>query len=468
MSANTDVRVDQEAVVSYDVPEPAPARILELELDQPIPAITSIDERGRCYSRALCLVRLHSQPLGVIEFTFDERGVSAKECARQVWQSLGERINEHLRYDALPELKELDTGGLPASTIPTCIRERENFLAQAPFVSVIVPTHDRPETLAACLRSLLALHYPHYEIIVVDNAPNTSATATLVGQLTRQASQVRYILEKRPGVSWARNSGMKAAKGDILAFTDDDVVVDPYWLVELVRGFGRAKNVACVTGYNMPLELETPAQFWYEAYGGIFWFDEHRDTDWDFQRHIYDRRKNPAKSHLYPYRAGMFGCGASMCFTATFLRSIGGFDPALGGNGPSRCGQDIAVFFQVITRGYTLVYEPAAVIYHLHRRDYSALRRQIYNYGVGMTAYMTKNLLDSPPLVFDFAAKAVLVFFSNLGNRSNRMRKMPAHYPQELVKMRRKGIRYGPLAYVQSRRMMRKLEQAPAAIEKRV
>jgi glycosyltransferase involved in cell wall biosynthesis len=349
------------------------------------------------------------------------------------------------------------------------LQEREEFLARAPFASIIVPTHDRPETLAACLRSLLALRYPRYEIIVVDNAPETLATATLVSEISKEAPQVCYILEKRPGVSWARNRGMMAAKGDILAFTDDDVVVDPYWLVELVRGFSRAKNVVSVTGYNMPLELETPAQFWYEAYGGMYWFDEHRDTSWDFNRHIYDLGKHRARTPLYPYRAGMFGCGASMSFTASFLRGIKGFDPALGGNGPSRCGQDIAVFFQVITRGYTLVYEPAALIFHLHRRDYQGLQRQIYNYGIGMTAYLTKSLLDAPYLFFDFSAKTMLAFFSFLGNRSYWTRKMPAHYPVELVKIRRKGMLYGPLAYIRSRRMMRKVEQlASAAKEKHV
>jgi GT2 family glycosyltransferase len=457
---NTDVQVNQRDAPINKVPDLAPARILEIELGQSLPAIASRDKRERSYRRALCLVRLHTQPLGVVEFQFDEQGVSAVECARQVWQHLGEQINEHLRQDALPQVRGLDPGGLPVSTAPRCVQEREEFLAHAPFVSIIVPTHDRPETLTACLRSLLALRYPHYEIIIVDNAPGTLATAALVSEISQDAPQVRYLREERPGVSWARNCGMVAAKGYILAFTDDDVVVDPYWLVELVRGFSRAENVACVTGYNLPMELETPAQFWYEAYGGACWFQENGGTSWEFTRHIYDMQKHRAKTPLYPYRAGMFGCGASMAFTAAFLRSTQGFDPALGGNGPSRCGQDIAVFFQVITRGYTLVYEPAALIYHLHRRDYPALRRQIYNYGVGMTAYLTKSLLAAPHLLFDFSSKALLVFFWFLGNRSARPRKMPAHYPKELVKIRQKGMLYGPLAYMQSRRMMRKVEQA--------
>lgn len=436
----------------------APARILEIELSQPLSAIAACDDQGRSYLRALCVVRLHTKLLGVVEFQFDEQGVNPTHCGRQIWKRLHGQINEHLRQDALPPIAELTPLGLPVSA-PRCVQEREEFLAHAPFVSVIVPTHDRPETLAACLRSLLALCYPRYEVIIVDNAPATQATVECIRAISQDAPQIRYLREDRPGVSWARNAGMLAARGDILAFTDDDVKVDPYWLAELIQGFGRAKNVACVTGCNLPMELETPPQFWYEVYGGAYWFQEDDDPRWDFTRHIYDMQGNRAKVPLYPYRAGMFGGGSSMAFTASFLRSVQGFDPALGGNGPSRCGQDIAVFFQVITRGYALVYEPTALIYHLHRREYQALRKQIHNYGVGMTAYLTKSLIDAPHLLFDFLAKVVLAGVLHLGQHSAERRKMPAHYPEELVKIRRKGMLYGPLAYLQSRRLMRNIQK---------
>jgi glycosyltransferase involved in cell wall biosynthesis len=503
----TNLHVNRQETPAIQIRDLAPARVLGIELGQQLSAIAACDERGCCYQRALCLVRLHTQPLGVVEFQFDEQGVSAAHCAQQIWRRLQAQINEHLQFDDLPPATGLDPGGLHCSALPRCLNEREEFLAHAPFVSVIVPTHNRPETLLPCLHSLLALHYPHYEVIVVDNAPGTQTTAELVRAISSDAPHVRYLREDRPGVSWARNCGIRAATGNILAFTDDDVVVDPYWLVEIVRGFSRvdnAGNVACVTGYNLPLELETPAQFWYEAYGGAYWFQENGGTSWGFSRRIYDMKEHRAEIALYPYRAGMFGCGASMAFTAAFLRSVHGFDPALGGNGPSRCGQDIAMFFQVITRGYSLVYEPAAVIYHLHRREYQALRRQIYRYGVGITAYLTKSMLDAPHLLFDFTGRLLLACFQSLvpflaslltvgtslhpsralpgaaaaldgwlsnrsgsfvaglafkGSRSAKPGKMPAHYPRELVNIRRKGMLYGPLAYLQSRKMMKKLDK---------
>jgi len=207
-----------------------PVRNVEVEIGQSLlPAILAFDDKvGQHYRRVRCLVRLHTYPIGVVELQLDKSEVSAHEYAQHIWHSLSEKINDHLRQDGLPPLTGLDAAGPPNSSTPRCIEERERFLADAPFVSVIVPTHDRPERLQVCLRSLLALHYPRYEVIIVDNAPSTNMTADFIQQLYGDVSRVRYLREDRPGISWARNCGIMAARGEILAFTDDDVVVDPY------------------------------------------------------------------------------------------------------------------------------------------------------------------------------------------------------------------------------------------------
>src|SRR5947209_14347107 len=214
----------------------APARILEIELEHPLPTISSFDEKKeRYYRRAYCLVRLHTQPLGLVMLNFDKDELRPDEYALQVWQALHERINEHLRQDGLPSVMALDEHGLPAASMSLCKAEREQFLAHAPFASVIISTHDRPEQVMRCLNSLISLRYPHYEIIVVDNAPSTDAIDILVQDLSQRISFIRYVREDCPGLSWARNRGIMAAKGEILAFTDDDVIVDPYWLADLAR-----------------------------------------------------------------------------------------------------------------------------------------------------------------------------------------------------------------------------------------
>jgi len=434
-------RKSEVCASAAQIPELAPMRILEVELGQPLSAISALDEKtGQLYQRAICLARLHTQPLGVVEFRLDEQGVSASMCARHIWHHLSAEITEHLRQDSWPLVTELDEAGLPSSTPPRCLEERERFLAQAPFVSVIVSTRDRLEGIQACLRSLLALHYPHYEVIIVDNAPSTSATADFIQQTYGDLPQVRYMREDRPGLSWARNCGIRAAEGEILAFTDDDVVVDPYWLLELVRGFRVTDDVACVTGLILPLELETPAQFWFEEYAGGSW------SDMWFIRRIFDK----AKRHVHLFRTGEHGGGANMAFTAAYLRSSGGFDPALGA-GRKAGGEDIAAIFQAIMRGYKLVQEPKSLVYHQHRRDYAALRKQIYHYGTGYTAYLIKSILDNPQLLVDLITKLPFDFFFILNRRSSEKCKKSIYYPKELNWLELKGRLYGPFAYIQSR-----------------
>ncbi len=432
----------QASTMTAQILEFEPTRILEIELGQSLSAISALDEKtGRHYRRALCLVRLHTQPLGVVLLQFDEQGANASKYTQHIWQHLRVQINEHLCRDGLPQVTEIDEAGLSSSTIPRCLEEREQFLTQAPFVSVIVSTRDRPEWLQSCLRSLMALHYPHYEVVVVDNAPSTSKTANYLQQTYGDVPWVRYIREDRPGLSLARNCGIRVAKGEILAFTDDDVVVDAYWLLELVRGFSVTNDVACVTGLVLPLELETPAQVWFEEYIGGSWSNR-----WSTQR-IFDTDKR----HVHLLRPGEHGGGSNMAFTAAFLHRVGGFAPALGAGRKVGGGEDHAALFLAIARGHKLVHASAALAYHLHRRDYAALQKQIYNYGTGFIAYLIKSVLDTPQLLLDLITRLPFDFISILKGRLSKNRKEFIHYPKELNRLELKGILHGPFAYIQSR-----------------
>src|SRR2546425_1294743 len=126
-----------------------PIRIIETELGQPLLAISAFDEkRGSYYQRARCLVRLHTQPLGLVELDIDKNELRPDEYAPHIWQALSGQINEHLRQDGLAPVTALTTAGLPSPLPPKCIAERESFLQTAPFVSVIVATRDRHEYLA--------------------------------------------------------------------------------------------------------------------------------------------------------------------------------------------------------------------------------------------------------------------------------------------------------------------------------
>jgi glycosyltransferase involved in cell wall biosynthesis len=428
-----------------------PIRLLEVELSRPLPAVPARDpETGLLSHAGLALARLHTQPLGLVHLSFDEAGLAPEALARQIWATLDKPIQEHLRQDGLPEAAELGAAGLPAMAAPPCTRERRLALADAPLLSVIIPTRDRPELLRTCLASLTALDYPDYEVLVVDNAPSSDETARVVAEMGRDLPRLRYLREERPGASHARNRGLEEAKGDIVAFTDDDTTVDRYWLAELVKGFRSEENVGCVTGNVLPQRLDTPARAWFGERGGF---------SRGFTRLVYDLDEHRSDHPLYPYNAMVFGSGNNMAFRTAVVRAIGGFDPVLDPASPAQGGEDSAAFFDVIARGYRLVYEPGALVRHLDRRDYEGLRRQMYGWGVGFTAFLVRSLLAHPRLLPGFVLRmpytALLYLRGRIPYGKEQQQKLaPVLSPartQELWRLEKAGYRDGLWAYWRSR-----------------
>ncbi len=436
----------------------APARVIEIELSRPLPDIEAFDKASeRWYTRAFCLFRLHTRPLGLVEIPLSEKGASPQEYAPRAWQQLREQIIQHLQEDNLPLPAKLDADGLVTVSIPHCLEEREQFLAQAPFVSVIVPTHNRPEYIGRCLAALVRQQYPTYEILVVDNAPSTAATAALVQKICERDSRVRYIHLDQAGSSRARNQGMKEAKGQILAFIDDDIVADTCWLTELVRAFSLADKVVCTLGSVVSLHLDTPAELWAE---GNFKALENGEK----MKKLFTPRI--LKSSMRPELLTSFSIGGSgnMATTAAFLRHIGGFDPALGPGTPTRGAEDFEVFVQASMHGCTLVYEPAALVYHSYRADDANLRRQMYGFAVCGTAVLTKILSRYPQLFIDYLLKVPRVLASaqkeQAPDAKNNVivpagedirKKAPAPMHEEVpFPLLLKGLFYGPFAYMKS------------------
>ena len=119
-----------------------------------------------------------------------------------------------------------------------------------PFATVVVPTIARDlERLTATVASLRALDYPRYEVIVVDNR-----TGPTIALALREDERVRVVSESRPGASAARNRGVQSAMGELVAFTDDDAVVDPQWLRSIATRFRSDPDVEGVGGLVLPAE----------------------------------------------------------------------------------------------------------------------------------------------------------------------------------------------------------------------
>jgi glycosyltransferase involved in cell wall biosynthesis len=372
----------------------APIRLLEVELAEAEPRLISVNGNGPHYGSARVLVRMHGAPLGVVDIDEPDSEIDARIVADLARRELQAAVEAHLRADASERASSRSHGSGPPSTTPRCVRERLELRERAPFASIVIGTRERPESLAATLDSALALDYPRFEVIVVDNASTTERTRELVGSRYADAPTICYVREALPGLAAAHNRGLAEARGEVVAFTDDDVLVDRLWLLELARGFELGDDVACVTGLILPRELETPAQLWLERWVRL---------NKGYEPKLFDLRAHRPPGKLFPYAAGTFGSGANMAFHTETLRSLGGFDPATGTGSRARGGDDLAGFFSVLSAGHTLAYQPAAIVRHAHPREAESLRRLMFDYGAGLGAFLTKIVVDRPDLLLDIA-----------------------------------------------------------------
>jgi glycosyltransferase involved in cell wall biosynthesis len=249
--------------------------------------------------------------------------------------------------------------------------------AATPEISVVICTRDRPNSLDRCLAALSRVRYERYEVIVVDNGSTDEATARIASR-----HGARYVREDRPGLDRARNRGIEDARLGIVAFIDDDVQVDRAWLAGLGGAFADP-DVDAVTGLVLPLELETPAQGYFEIYGD--------GMSKGFRPRVF--RASELTTHQC-IAVQQVGVGANMAVRKHVLLELGGFDPALGVGTPAAGGDDLDLFHRLLATGRTIRYEPLALAWHQHRRDVESLTIQHYNNGRSFGVYLLKLLQD--------------------------------------------------------------------------
>ena len=241
-------------------------------------------------------------------------------------------------------------------------------------LSIVVCTHERPSDLRRCLASLESARAAGHEVLIVDNAPTSGATAAVAGEFG-----VRVITERRKGLDHARNAGVAAAGHACVAFVDDDVVVSAGWASAVAASFHRL-DVACVTGLVLPLELETAAQESFERYSR-----QRRDLT----PRVYSR------ATLRPSAAGVVGMGANMAFRRDVLTSLGGFDPRLDAGTRTQSGGDTDMFARTLDAGHVIAYVPDAFVWHRHRRTAAEVRACVFGYGVGLYSMLAKRLVEA-------------------------------------------------------------------------
>lgn len=223
------------------------------------------------------------------------------------------------------------------------------------FCSIIVPTYARPTQLAACLQALAALDYPRdrFEVLVVDDGSPTPSDS-LVDSF-RTEIDVTLLVQPNQGPAAARNTGAARARGDVIAFTDDDCAPQPDWLTTLVTRYV-ASPTALIGG----------------------------QTRNALDENLYATASQLLVSYLYDYYNAKptprrFFTSNNMALATAQFRDIGGFDVAYA----RAAAEDRDFCDRWQRRGYAMVYAPEAVVYHAHALNLRSFWRQHANYGRG-------------------------------------------------------------------------------------
>ena len=404
---------------------------------------------------ARLLVRLHGEPLGYLTAPAGPGGLDPAAVAARARTEFADLLAAHLTAEQ-PSPVPAPGEALPSAT-DTCPNRVRGQWA----VSVVVCTRDRSDVLAACLDRLRLLTHPSLEVVVVDNAPSDDSTRLLVEAVAAVDSRFRYVLEPQPGLSAARNRGLAAARGTIVAYTDDDVAVDENWVQGLLRGFERGPSVGCVTGLVCTAGISGAAEEYFDA----------RAASWSTRclPELFDPQ-GTGRDALYPYSPGIFGTGASFAFDRDLLARLGGFDEALGAGTPTRGGEDLDVFVRVLRAGRSIAYEPSAVVWHHHRADEAALLRQMYGYGTGLSAFVAKCLLDSGTRqdVLRRLPRGLLRITKIKAQTGERLATRSARAPEGAMRREMAGFGAGPVLYLRARRGLREplgFDTAPGVAE---
>lgn len=384
-------------------------------LDFDVQQLPSTVDGLESYNEALILFRVQKRPVGLIWIPVRNGRITRSEIldiikSKWGWHLWKQILNEYLNWDQVERVLPL------------------------PKATVAVTTRDRPEDLKRCLDAMMKLPNDGQEYLVIDNCPATDDTRQLVANYR---GRVRYVREDHPGSSAARNRALREAKHEIVVFSDDDAVPDSNWLRALLRNFSDPL-VLCVTGLVMPYELETLAQKWFEIY---------TPHGRGFSRRVFDCVRHDALNVAF------IGVSANMALRREIMEHVGLFDEALGPGTPTRAGEDYEFFSRILTAGYRIVYDPAALNWHRHRRTWQELRRAIYGYGVAVYSFWTRALLVDKE--FGVPRHAWLWFwYKQLPNLTRSILRRANRVPLDLLLAELAGCVIGPWTYISFRRRL--------------
>ena len=214
-----------------------------------------------------------------------------------------------------------------------------------PQISVIVCTYNGSATIKKCLEGLQNIDYPNYDVIVVNDG-STDNTEEIIKHFP-----VKLINTSNHGLSNARNTGMYHARGEIIAYIDDDAFPDIHWLKYLAYAYSNSTH-SCIGGPNLaPLDSEFISTCVANSPGGP----------------VHVMLSDEIAEHVP---------GCNMSFRKSDLQNIGGFDPTF-----RSAGDDVDVCWRIQENGGTIGFHPAALVWHLRRNSLKAYWKQQKGYG---------------------------------------------------------------------------------------
>jgi glycosyltransferase involved in cell wall biosynthesis len=218
--------------------------------------------------------------------------------------------------------------------------------AETPMVSVIICAYNAERTMRACLESLRHIAYPNYEVVIVDDG-SRDRTAEIAAEFP----EFRLIRQPNKGLAVARNVGLHAARGALIAYTDSDCVVDPHWVSMMVRTMQEGRFDGC-GGPNYAPHEAGRTQGCVAASPGA---PSHVLVADDRAEHL---------------------AGCNMMFTKLALEKVGAFDPRF-----RTAGDDVDICWRLLDAGFRLGYSPAAFVWHFRRNTIKAYYGQQKGYG---------------------------------------------------------------------------------------
>lgn len=246
-------------------------------------------------------------------------------------------------------------------------------VTSTPTIDVVIPTRNRPELIDCAITSICASDTATIALWVIDQSDD-ERTAELVARHQAIDARVHYVRIPPQGISAARNSGVAAGRAPVVLFTDDDCRVEPAWAREMAAALAEP-GVWAVFGRVLPERSEAEAED--EVTAGLSLGVKPSEQPERFAGNRFNLS---------------FGHGANMGVRREQLLRLGGFDPLLGTGAPLYSWEDRDLGYRMLAAGGTIVYTPAALLYHRQWRSWRAVRRTTGDYGLGAGAVAGKYL----------------------------------------------------------------------------